>query len=400
MLIPVLGTRYTNDLPSYIKDLKNNNYINLNKFIELDCIGRESTSIGDRMIGCRQKTILPAEKEIDLLECSHCDNYYIEEEIARCCNIYFEITSINYSKVFEETLKIIQSTGCTLVNIDNRTGNYFLQVEERQYLLVLEEEATDFLSISKAIQENNGLIFIKLVENKLPTLPDTIVTISAIDIISSGFEKEKYRLRDLPSAQTVIESIQKVSLVEEEILSKSSLITWQAVENELTNFFLDKLRSQQIQLYKYRNMLDSYPRFRRIPVNAAGAGNADKLTIDLLDYLDEVIKGDFTADAKCYTTTAVDHHTIEKVQHHLSKDKFNSKRILILATTNKVTCWDDVHDYKIATGQYRLLIFSARIIAELVVQLDFADDFLSLLQNCIAAENQIKITNKKGTKTP
>ncbi|PYE48780.1 hypothetical protein HUB98_16785 [Paenibacillus barcinonensis] len=400
MLIPVLGTRYTDDLPSYIIDLKNNNYINLNKFIELDCIGRESINIGKRMIGCRQKTILSAEREIDLVECSHCDNNYIEEEFALCCNTYFEITSINYSKVFEDTLKIIQSTGCKLLSIDNRTGNYLLQVENRQYLLVLEGEATDFLSISKAIQEKDGLIFIKLVENKLPTLPDTIVTISAIDIITSGFEKEKFRLRDLPSAQTVIESIQKISLIEEEILNKSSFITWQAVENELTNFFLDKLRSQQVQLYKYRTMLDSYPRFRRIPVNAAGAGNADKLTIDLLDYLEEVIKGDFTADAKCYTTTAVDHHTIEKVQHHLSKDKFNSKRILILATTNKVTCWDDVHDYKITTGQYRLLIFSARIIAEVVVHLDFADEFLSLLQSCVSAGNQIKITKKKGTKTP
>ncbi|WP_159887552.1 hypothetical protein [Paenibacillus puerhi] len=400
MLIPVLGTRYTDDLPSYVLNLKNNNYINLDKFIELDCIGRESTNIGDRMIGCRKMTILPAEDEIDLVECSHCDNNYFEEEIALCCNIYFEITSINYSKIFEDTLNLIESTGCALLRINNRTGNYLLQVEGRQYLLVLEGEATDFLSISKAIQEKDGLIFIKLVENKIPTLPDTIVSISAIDIITSGFEKEKYRLRDLPSAQNVIESIQKISLVEEEILSKSSLVTWQAVENELTNFFLDKLRSQQIELYKYRTMLDSYPRFRRIPVNAAGAGNADKLTIDLLDYLDEVIRGDFTADAKCYTTTAVDHHTIEKVQHHLSKDKFNSKRILILATTNKVTCWDDVHNYKISTGQYRLLIFSARIISEVVVHLDFANEFLSLLQNCVAADNHIKSTKKKSTKTP
>lgn len=315
--------------------------------------------------------------------CPHCGNEYSQQDIDLTSVHYYEIVSINYKKILSDVLGCINITGCTTEGLCERPGNYLLTITDRQYLLIFDADTTDFTTVIRAIDEKEGIVFIQITDNPLPTLPDTTVIVAAIDILKGSLDDIKFRLRDLPSSQKVISNIKQVALVEQEILNKSSLVTWQAVENELTNFFLDKLRTQQVELYKYRLMLESFPRFRRIPVNAAGAGNADKLTIDLLEYLNEVIKGDFTADAKCYTSTAVDHHTIEKVQHHLSKDKFDSRRILILATTNKVTCWEDVHNFRVVAGQYHLLIFSARIIAEVTVQLDFDKEFLRVLGECV-----------------
>ncbi|WP_088311963.1 hypothetical protein [Bacillus cereus] len=90
----------------------------------------------------------------------------------------------------------------------------------------------------------------------------------------------------------------------------------------------------------------------------------------------KILDGTFIVDAKCYTSTAVSSKTIETVQHHLSKNGFDARRIVIIATTDNVTCWEDVINYKRTTGQYRLLIFNEHLMAEVAVQLEFFDELL------------------------
>ncbi|OTX19165.1 hypothetical protein GVV68_01435 (plasmid) [Bacillus cereus] len=385
MLIPIRGTRYIKEqIPDWLMQLSVEKYIKFKEYRLTYCVGRDSINIGDRFPGCGNQIIFSNRFRDKPITCTECDNDYTFEELHEKSSLYKELIEIDYSKIITDILERIKETDCNIINIEGNRDCYILNVYGKEYLLIFDGRHSD----PKIFAEQEGIININILYTlQSNVLPETVVNINGIHILQNGFGKEKYRLRDLPNANVLISRLQKVAEIEAEIIEKSKVFTWQAVENELTNFFLNQIRSKKVELYEYKLLSEAYPKLSYIPVNAAGAGNADKVTIPLAQYLSEVFSGAFTVDAKCYTSTAVSSKTIETVQHHLSKDGFDARRIVIIATTNNVTCWDDVINYQKTTGQYRLLIFSARLMAEVAVQLNFADELLMTIEEC-AKETQ------------
>ncbi|MEE6200789.1 hypothetical protein [Bacillus cereus] len=380
MLIPIKGTRYTKEkIPDWLVQLSVEKYIKFKEYRLTYCEGRNSLNIGDRFSGCENQIIFSNRSRDKPITCTECDNDYTFEELHESSLIFKELIEIEYSKIVADILEKIKETECNIIDIEGNRNCYILKVYDKEYLLIFDGRHSD----PRIFAEQEGIININILSTfQQNALPETVVNINGIHILQYGFGKEKYKLRDLPNASVLISRLQKVAEIEAEIIKKSKVFTWQAVENELSNFFLNQIRNKKVELYEYKLLSEAYPQLSYIPVNAAGAGNADKVTIPLAQYLSEVFSGAFTVDAKCYTSTAVSSKTIETVQHHLSKDGFDARRIVIIATTNNVTCWDDVINYQKTTGQYRLLIFSARLMAEVAVQLKFADELLNIIEQC------------------
>ncbi|PEB96046.1 MULTISPECIES: hypothetical protein [Bacillus cereus group] len=380
MLIPIKGTRYTKEkIPDWLVQLSVEKYIKFKEYRLTYCEGRNSLNIGDRFSGCGNQIIFSNRSRDKPITCTECDNDYTFEELHESSLIFKELIEIEYSKIVADILEKIKETECNIIDIEGNRNCYILKVYDKEYLLIFDGRHSD----PRIFAEQEGIININILSTfQQNALPETVVNINGIHILQYGFGKEKYKLRDLPNASVLISRLQKVAEIEAEIIEKSKVFTWQAVENELSNFFLNQIRNKKVELYEYKLLSEAYPQLSYIPVNAAGAGNADKVTIPLAQYLSEVFSGTFTVDAKCYTSTAVSSKTIETVQHHLSKDGFDARRIVIIATTNNVTCWDDVINYQKTTGQYRLLIFSARLMAEVAVQLKFADELLNIIEQC------------------
>ncbi|MGH0588943.1 hypothetical protein ACQVQY_23185 [Bacillus mycoides] len=380
MLIPMKGIRYTKEqIPEWLNVLKAEGYIRFKEYRLALCEGNNSINIGDRFPGCGSQITFVNRFNEDFITCTKCDNDYTFEDLRENSTLIKELTFIDYKKIINAILEKVNEAKCNIVNIAGSENCYILHVFNKEYLMIFDGKHSD----PRSIGEQEGIVNINILSGlKQNTLPETVVNIEGVSILQNGFEKEMYRLRDLPTATVLISRLKKIAEIEKEIIEKSKNFTWQAVENELTNFFLNQIRNRTVELYEYKVLSDTYPRFSYVPVNAAGAGNADKITIPLGKYLSEVFDGTFTVDAKCYTSTAVSSKTIETVQHHLSKDGFDSRRIVIVATTNNVTCWDDVINYEKATGQYRLLIFNARLMAEVAVQLNFAEELLLIIDEC------------------
>ncbi|RSK49692.1 hypothetical protein [Bacillus canaveralius] len=381
MLIPFIGTKYEKTkTPEWITTLSTTEYIRLKEYRVAFCEGRNSLTIGDRLSGCGAKISFSNRSHDNFITCPECDNNYTFEELSGESTFIKELVSIDYDSIINDILVKIKETNCDIIDIEGNKNCYILRVLEREYLMIFDGKHSD----PRSFDSDEGIININILAGlRKEVLPDTVINIFGLNILQYGFEGEIYRLRDLPSAKVLISRLQKITEVETTIIDKSKDLTWQAVENELTNFFLDQIRCRSVELYEYKLLSEAYPKFSYVPVNAAGAGNADKITIPLANYLAEIFDGTFTVDAKCYTSTAVSSKTIETVQHHLSKDGFDARRIVIIATTNKVTCWDDVINYHRTTGQYRLLIFNARLMAEAAVQLNFHEELLSIIDECV-----------------
>ncbi|MCU4716028.1 hypothetical protein OCE25_27650 [Bacillus cereus] len=380
MLIPLVGTKYEKvQTPEWLTMLSSAGYIKFKEYRLAYCEGRNSFNIGDRLPGCGNQITFSNRSKDNFITCTGCDNDYTFEELKEKSTLFRELISINYNKIIDNIIEKIKEADCNIVNIEGNKNCYILGVMEKEYLMIFDGKHSDPRSFERA----EGIVNINISSGlRHAILPDTVINLVGLNILQHGFEGETYRLRDLPTATVLISRLQKIAEVEATIIEKSKDLTWQAVENELTNFFLDQIRSRSVELYEYKLLSEAYPRFSYVPVNAAGAGNADKITIPLANYLAEVFAGTFTVDAKCYTSTAVSSKTIETVQHHLSKDGFDARRIIIIATTNNVTCWDDVINYKQTTGQYRLLIFNARLMAEVAVQLGFYTGLLTIIDEC------------------
>lgn len=381
MLIPLVGTKFErSQIPEWLNSLSTMGYVKFKEYRLADCEGRHSLNIGDRLSGCGAKISFPNRSSDNYINCPVCNNDYTYEELIARSTFFKELVDINYEKIITDILSKIKEANCEVISIEGNKNCYALRAMEREYLLIFDGNHSD----PRSIESNEGMININILSDfRKKVLPDTVINIFGLDILRYGFEGETYRLRDLPTAKVLFSRLQKIAEVEAAIIEKSKDLTWQAVENELTNFFLDQIRSKSVELYEYRLLSEAFPKFSNVPVNAAGAGNADKITIPLANYLAEIFDGTFTVDAKCYTSTAVSSKTIETVQHHLSKDGFDARRIVIIATTNNVTCWDDVINYKRTTGQYRLLIFNARLMAEVSVQLNFDEKLLEVLDSCV-----------------
>lgn len=380
MLIPLVGTKYErSQIPEWLKTLITVGYVKFKEYRLADCEGRHSLNIGDRLSGCGAKISFPNRSSDNFITCPECSNDYSFEELTEKSAFIKELVDINYQNIINDILVKIKEANCEIIVIEGSKNCYVLRVMEREYLMIFDGNHSD----PRSIESNEGILNINIMSDfREKVLPDTVINTFGLNILQYGFEGETYRLRDLPTAKILISRLKKIAEVEAAIIEKSKDLTWQAVENELTNFFLDQIRSKSVELYEYKLLSEAYPRFSNVPVNAAGAGNADKITIPLANYLAEIFDGTFTVDAKCYTSTAVSSKTIETVQHHLSKDGFDARRIVIIATTNNVTCWDDVINYKRTTGQYRLIIFNARLMAEVAVQLNFDDKLLEVLDSC------------------
>lgn len=381
MLIPFVGTRYEkSQVPEWLTILGTGGYVKFKEYRLTYCEGRHSLNIGDRLSGCGAKISFPNRSSENFITCPECNNDYRFEELIGESTYFKELVDINYEKIINDILLKIREANCEVSGIEGNKNCYVLRAMEREYLMVFDGNHSD----PRSIESDEGILNINILSGlRKEVLPDTVINILGLNILQYGFEGETYRLRDLPTSKVLISRLQRIAEVEDSIIEKSKELTWQAIENELSNFFLEQIRSKSVELYEYKLLSEAYPRFSNVPVNAAGAGNADKITIPLANYLAEIFDGTFTVDAKCYTSTAVSSKAIETVQHHLSKDGFDARRIVIIATTNNVTCWDDVINYKRTTGQYRLLIFNARLMAEVAVQLNFDEKFLEVLDQCI-----------------
>lgn len=382
MRIPPLGTKYkTTEIPKFLNELATKKYIQLTKYKSSSCSGRESVYIEERLTPCKYTFSFSVRKQEDYVVCPNCGNEYEYEEISLHAEIISEVTSINYQLIINDIIQAIQVQECEVVELKGYKNNYILKCPNThyEYLVVFSGADSDKRAMLNALETKSGIIYIEITEEKT-TLPDTAISVSASELLSEGLKNLYQHLKVLPASNEIISRLKIISEVEDEIIRLSSSVTWQVVENEITNFFLDKIRSSVVAKYKYKVMLELLPQFSLIPVNAAGAGNADKFTINMLDYLEEIFEDNFTADAKCYTSTSVDHKTMEKVLHHLSKTPLDAKRVVIVATTNNVTCWDTVFNYKSVTGKYRLIIFTAKLIAEVSVQLGFYREFLDIFR--------------------
>lgn len=386
MIIPLLGTCFKDgDIPDILLQLGKKGYLRFKVFRVTSCDGRLSTSIVERLEGCGHSIKFSIRKSEDFIPCHNCGNEYFFNELQAKSDIIKEIVDIDYRAIIEDINNSIKEQGIIVTNLDGYEGNFTLKIDssDDEYLLVFSGGANNQSGILSATERKSGVIFIQISEISSTILPETAIVISGVEILLNGFGHYKDILRALPKSNEVIDRLRRVRQVENEIILASNVITWQAVENEVANFFINEIRSRVVAKYKYRILLEQFPHFARIPVNAAGAGNADKVTINLSDYLEELFEADFTTDVKCYTSTTVDYKTMEKVLHHLSKNPFDAKRVIIVATTNNVTCWDDVKSFKDATGNYRLIIFTARLIAELAVNLGFEEEFKKVLRESI-----------------
>ncbi|OHY73611.1 hypothetical protein [Priestia aryabhattai] len=381
MLIPLVGTRFErHEISDSLFDLHSRGYIRFREYRVSLCKGRGSINIGERLSGCQNEIAFSNRLTEDYIACPVCGNDYFFEELKDGSVLLKEITEINYEKIVKDIIKKIEEAKCRVININGNEHSYIIHVEDREYLLIFDSIYSD----PGIIESQEGIININISNVlKKGTLPDTVINILGMNIVRDGFEVEKYKLRDLPPAKEIISKLTKISEVEKSILEKSKYLSWQAVENEFSNFFLNQIRVKTVELYKYRLLIETYPRLSYVPVNVAGAGKADKISIPLTDYLAEIFDGTFTVDAKCYTSTSVSSKTIESTQHHLSKDGFDARRTIIIATTNNITCWDDVIHYKSTTGHYRLIIFNARLIAEVSVQLNFSKELLTLIDKFV-----------------
>ena len=381
-MIPREGTKFEGALPQSLVYLYNQGYIKFEKYKLAVCLGRHSVNLGNQLIGCGNEIVYPLRPKDELIHCENCGNEYENNELSEIEKIIIELSHIKYEKLFKDTLDKITESGLYVQPFD-RYGNYVIVFEDKRYLIVMDCIPSDTRAILSALESKEYILLIKFADFNNVPLPENLITFSGLEILEKGFEDKKYVLRDLPSSGSVIERLEEVSRVEKEILGKSKSLTWQALENEVSSFFIEEIRKREVQRYRYKTLVNHFPIYSRISVNAAGAGNPDKFTIEMADYLAEFFEAPFTFDAKCYTTTAVNSETMEKVLHHLSKDGFDAKRVIIIATTNIVTCWQDVVSYKKATGQYRLLIFNARLLSEVLVQLGFSSEFLRILDDCI-----------------
>jgi len=386
MKIPPVGTRYIKtEVPEFLGELANREYIKIANYRTSLCQGKISMYIGERLVGCGNNIKYNIKKTEDYIICPNCDNEYEYEDLFANSSIISEIVDINYGMIFTNIIQAIQQFDFNVTELEGYRGNYLIKKDDLQdeYLLMFSGAVSNKSTILDAIELKSGVMFIEISEEVTNTLPDNVLVISGTEILLEGFEKYNVKLGILPKSNEVISRLRTVTQVENNILELSKLISWQAVENEVTDFFLNELRCRVVAKYKYKNLLELFPQFALIPVNAAGAGNADKFTININDYLEELFEAEFTLDAKCYTSTSVNHNTMEKVLHHLSKNPLDAKRVIIIATTNNVTCWDDVWSFKNTTGKYKLIIFTAKIIAEISVHLDFHQEFLNVLSECI-----------------
>jgi hypothetical protein len=384
LLIPIVGTVYLSaDVPEEIRSLEAGGYLSLSKYRIALCSGRSSLSVANRLNGCNEHIRIGLRKSEEIITCANCGNEYFYDELLEKCENLTEVIRINEQAIEHKVVEKFTNEGFLCVPIEGYRGNYILQNSQigKVYLLLFAGSNDNTNAIIYATEYQSGVIKIDILDTKQPPLPNTVIGFSGVDIILNDFKDFLYVIRDIPDSNEIIKRLQKVLDVEKGIIDLSTKLSWQFVENQFTDFFLDQIRSRVVQIYKYQALLKQFPQFSRIPVNAAGAGNADKITIDLGEYLDEMFKQDFTADAKRYTSSKVDHSTMEKVLHHLSKSPFDANRVIIIATTNSVTCWDDVASFKNVTGQYRLIIFTARLIAETAINLEFADELIQLMKD-------------------
>ncbi len=381
MRLPKLGTRFEGEIPKNIEELCRLGYVQIAEVNIAFCKGRNGYSLSDRMLGCRTEFEIPYQKKDEVVQCPNCGCEYDYDDIVITLKRNKELVRVDYEKMTNKVIEQVQATGCTVKSIDGFLDKKILNVSGKEYLMFFDCFGSADLMLDN--ESTNTVVNIIFGNSENLKYPDSLIRFDGIKIITNGFNDEIYILRDLPSSNLIIEKLRRVSEVEAEVLKLGSQATWQAVENELTNFFLQEIQIRVIEKYRLKNLWRIYPHLSRVTVNAAGAGKADKITIPLQEYLDELLVDQFTVDAKCYSTTTVSSSTIEKVQHHLSKDGFDAKRVIVLATTNNVTCWEDVTHYKNATGQYRLLIFNARITAVIAVYFGFDNEFLEVIKECI-----------------
>lgn len=381
MKIPPVGTQYKKvEIPVFIKKLISNKYIQVKNYRIAHCTGKTSIYIGQRFKGCNYTITFDVKKNDNYIACPNCGNEYEYEELLKSSSLISEIYRINYKLIQKDIIKAIQQCEFEIIEMEENIGNYVIKkrTSQAEYLVIFSGKGENRSYIIDAIELKTNIIYIDVFHNN-DTLPETVIKISGIEILLNGFEEFDNRLSALPISVETIRRLKTVRHVENQIIELSKLLSWQVVENEVANYFLNEIRCRVVEKYKYKVLLEQYPQFALIPVNAAGAGNADKFTINLSDYLEELFEDNFTLDAKCYTSTSVDYKTMEKVLHHLSKNPLDSRRVIIIATTNNVTCWDDVWSFKNATGKYKLIIFTAKLIAEVSVHLGFHEELLEIL---------------------
>lgn len=363
----------TKTLSNELTFMINNKFIVVSTIKSIKCDDVKSMKLSDNKVGCGNKIILKKNIKSGVnIICPYCGNTYEYDDIEDKINKEYEIVEIKDNSIIHSVINEIKSQKCNVTEVDSRT--YTMTIGKNKYLIIFDGKIN--LPIN-AVDDLIVIIDIKIRPKKYD-LPAQSRSVSAFSILSNGFKKIYNEVKYLDSYTDIEDRIKKVSNVENSIIEDSKHINWQLIEKKYTMFFLDKIRTSKVEIAKYKYLLSNYPSLGIIPLSSGGAGNPDVISIDIYKYLSEVFNDKFTSDAKRYTSSKVDSKQMEKVLHHLSKSQFDEKRVVIVSTTNDVTCWDTVKSFCIE-GTYRLILFTPRIMAEVAVQLKFDNELLELL---------------------
>lgn len=363
----------TKTLSNELRYMIDNNFITICTIKSIKCEGIKSMELGCNKVGCNKRIVLNENIERgDYIECPYCGNWYEYEDVEGKISEEYEISEIKDTSIIFNVIDKIKSQKCDVKQVTSR--NYIMTIGEKKYLIIFDGK------IDRPINEVDDLIIIIdiKIRPKKYNLPAQSRSVSAFSILNNGFREIYNQVKYLDSYTDIEDRIKKVSNVEERIINDSKVIKWQLIEKEYAMFFLDKIRTSRIEIAKYKYLLSNYPHLGIIPLSSGGAGKPDGVSIDIYKYLSEVFDGKFTSDAKRYSVSKVDSNQMEKVLHHLSKSQFDEKRVVVVATTNDVTCWDTIKSFQI-DGSYRIILFTPRIMAEVAVQLKFDRELLELL---------------------
>ncbi|MGM9978039.1 MAG: hypothetical protein ACI33J_04520 [Clostridium sp.] len=350
-----------------------NSFITIGTIKSIKCEDVRSMDLSCNKIGCNNRIVLNENLERrEYIECPYCGNCYEYEDIESKIREEYEITEIKDKIIISNVIDKIKGQKCDVKQITSR--NYIMTIEEKKYLIIFDGK------IDRPINELDDLIIIIdiKIRPKKYNLPAQSRSVSAFSILKNGFKKMFDQVKYLESYTDIEDRIKKVNNVEKRIINDSKVIKWQLIEKDYAMFFLDKIRSSRKEIAKYKYLLSNYPHLGIIPLSSGGAGNPDGVSIDIYKYLSEVFEGKFTSDAKRYSVSKVDSNQMEKVLHHLSKSQFDEERVVVVATTNDVTCWNTIKSFQI-DGSYRIILFTPRIMAEVAVQLKFDIELLGLL---------------------
>lgn len=379
-LLPPLGPvrpDFTQDPRT--QELIHHGWITLSTHVLVTCKGKSGYSFQEQASGCGEWFELPqpldSYSNLDEVTCTNCGASYIVGTLGASLKQNTELVAISFVDLINALHVKLERRGVSMSPIEGIPWHYELSVPGHRWVASLQVPPALRWDVDERIA------YVQFQQRHDLSLPTIVAMYSGIELILNEPDVLINDLQLLPPVSTINQRLQKISNIWQRITALGNTIRWQTAENEFTQFVFTQLRGRAADTARLRAWLHRYPSFDVLPVHVGGAGKPDWQTVRLSDYLTEIFNGDlFTGDTKLYSRRRVSKSDIETVQRHLSKAPGDTRRALILATTDDITVWDDVESYRRNTGRHRILILSARILAELAVHLEFDDDFVQLME--------------------